>query len=188
MRHHHRQRRHRRYGAWGHSPDLHGWGFWGRRGRFFRPGEVRLALLSLLSEGPKHGYELMRQLEERSGGVYRASAGTIYPTLQQLNDEGLVTSSAENGKRVYQLTGDGERELEEQAAAVRRIWRRADEWGQWGMANAPEAWEITRPAMEVMKAALDAVSHSAGDTERVERVIEILDRAADDLRDLPRDD
>jgi hypothetical protein len=76
----------------------------GRWGRFFGPGEVRLALLSLLREGPKHGYELMKALEGRSGGVYRASAGAVYPALQQLADEGMVTSEQAEGKRTYKLT------------------------------------------------------------------------------------
>jgi len=64
-----------------------GGGPWGW-GRFFGAGEVRLALLSLLENEPKHGYQLMKDLEDRSGGLYRASAGTIYPTLQLLEDEG----------------------------------------------------------------------------------------------------
>ena len=68
------------FGAW---PWTGGMTF-GRR--FFESGEVRLAILSLLSDGPKHGYQLMKDLEERSGGLYKASAGSIYPTLQQLVD------------------------------------------------------------------------------------------------------
>jgi hypothetical protein len=96
-RHHHRHGRHRHgFDAWSAS--------WAGGGRFFGPGEVRLALLSLLSGGPKHGYDLMKRLEARSGGMYKASAGTVYPTLQQLEDEGLVVSEAKEGKRVYQLT------------------------------------------------------------------------------------
>ena len=88
----------------------HGFGIMSRSGRFFGPGEVRLALLSLLTEAPVHGYELMKRLEERSGGVYRASAGTVYPTLQQLEDEGLINSESHEGKKVYRLTDEGERE------------------------------------------------------------------------------
>ena len=65
-------------------------------------GEVRLALLSLLEDGPKHGYQLMKDLEAKSGGLYRASAGATYPTLQQLEDEGLVTSEQAEGRRAYQ--------------------------------------------------------------------------------------
>ena len=67
--------------------------------RFFESGEVRLAILSLLSDGPKHGYQLMKDLEERSGGLYKASAGSIYPTLQQLEDEDLISSDQQSGKR-----------------------------------------------------------------------------------------
>src|SRR6202166_3726157 len=103
-------------------------GMAGLRGRFFGPGEVRLALLSLMSDGPKHGYELMKRLEERSGGVYRASAGTIYPTLQQLEDEGLVLSDLQEGKKVYRLTEAGRTELAAREEAVARIWRRARRW------------------------------------------------------------
>jgi DNA-binding PadR family transcriptional regulator len=156
------------------------------RARFFGPGEVRLALLSLLSERPMHGYELMRELESRSGGMYRASAGTIYPTLQQLEDEGLVTSESQEGKRVYRLTDAGRRELEARAEAVRRIWRRAEDWCEWEHASAPEAWEVARPAMRVVKAALRAVVDAGGDPARIDRVRQILDESAQRLEDLGR--
>src|SRR5512142_2053095 len=92
---------------WSSSADF--WPFsaaFGRR-RFFESGEVRLALLSLLGEGAKHGYQLMKELEERSGGLYRASAGSVYPTLQQLEDEDLIRSEQQDGKRVYSLTEAG---------------------------------------------------------------------------------
>jgi DNA-binding PadR family transcriptional regulator len=75
--------------GWG-DPGHHGGGPWGFRRRFFEPGEVRIALLSLLKDGPKHGYELMKELEARSGGMYKASAGSVYPNLQLLEDEGLI--------------------------------------------------------------------------------------------------
>src|SRR5260370_40350351 len=79
----------------------------GQRGRFFESGEIRLAILSLLSERPKHGYQLMKEMKDRSGGMYRASAGSVYPTLQQLEDEGLIESERENGRRVYEFTVAG---------------------------------------------------------------------------------
>ena len=97
------------------------WGFAGAypwagmafgRQRFFGNGEMRLAILSLLSEGPKHGYQLMKEMQERSGGVYRASAGSVYPTLQQLEDEGMVVAEMQSGRRVFQLTAEGRAELE----------------------------------------------------------------------------
>lgn len=178
MYHHHRSRRQRRRGR--HGP-------WAWRGRFFGPGEVRLALLSLLEEGPLHGYELMRRLEERSGGTYRASAGTVYPTLQQLEDEGLATSESRDGKRVYRLTQDGERELERERESVGRIWRRADDARDWRFAMDPDAAEITRPAFRVIRAAYRAVVRGEYDADQIDRVVEILNRARDDLERLDQD-
>src|SRR5579862_3167539 len=73
--------------------------FGAKHSRFFDTGEVRLAILSLLEAGPKHGYQLMKELQERAGGVYRASAGTVYPTLQLLEDEGMIVSERKDGRR-----------------------------------------------------------------------------------------
>jgi DNA-binding PadR family transcriptional regulator len=95
--------------------------YFGRQ-RFFEAGEIRLAILSLLAEGPKHGYQLMKEMSERSGGTYRASAGSVYPTLQQLEDEGMVRADTQNGRRVYHLTAAGRRELANDPEGVRRIW------------------------------------------------------------------
>jgi DNA-binding PadR family transcriptional regulator len=85
-----------------------GWGggWSGGRGRR-RRGDVRRALLSALTDGPAHGYELMGRLEERSGGLWRPSPGSVYPTLQLLEDEGLVRSSQVDTTRVYELTDAG---------------------------------------------------------------------------------
>jgi DNA-binding PadR family transcriptional regulator len=171
-----RGRHHHRFGAWA----------WAGPGRFFGPGEVRLALLSLLSDGPRHGYDLMKELEARSQGTYRASAGTIYPTLQQLEDEGLVVSETSEGRRIYRLTDAGGRELAAQAERVERIWRRAEAWGEWSHASAPETWEIARPAMRVMKAALRAVARANGDPDRIDRVRDALELTAEELEELAR--
>jgi DNA-binding PadR family transcriptional regulator len=82
-------------------------------GRRARRGDVRAGLLALLAERPMHGYDLIRELEERSGGMWRPSPGSIYPTLQMLEDEGLVTSNEQDGKRVYSITETGKAELED---------------------------------------------------------------------------
>lgn len=164
----------------------HGFGMMARAGRFFGPGEVRLALLSLLTEAPMHGYELMKQLEERSGGVYRASAGTVYPTLQQLEDEGLIISELREGKKVYRLTEEGKRELEESGEAVREIWRRARRWETWRGAFDPDASEIRGPAERLVKAAFRAVAGEHASERRIERVREILQRALRELEELSR--
>jgi DNA-binding PadR family transcriptional regulator len=154
------------------------------QGRFFGPGEVRLALLSMLGEKPMHGYELMRQLEERSGGIYRASAGTIYPTLQQLEDEGLVVADLRDGKKTYTLTDAGRRELGERAESVERIWRRARRWEDWRGAFNPDAAEIRGPAERLVKAAFRAVAGELATHQRLERVREILLRALHELDSL----
>ncbi len=167
--HQRHRRRGRRRGAWG---------------RFFGPGEVRLALLSLLQSGPQHGYELMRQLEERSEGAYQASAGTVYPTLQQLEDEGLARCESRDGRKVYTLTAEGERVVEEESEAIARIWRRAEEWGDWGFVIEPDAAEIVRPALRLARSAYRAVSRAHGDPEIVDRVRDVLERAREEIRGL----
>lgn len=167
-------------GPWSWTPFA-----WGGRARFFESGEVRLAILSLLSEGPKHGYQLMKELEERSGGLYRASAGSVYPTLQQLEDEGLILAEQREGKRVYSLTEAGRAELAKDPEAVRRIWRRAEQWEEWGQFGKPETmgvlWHSVGPLMKsVWKAAARAGRHPGN----LDRIREILDRASHDLEAL----
>mgnify|MGYP001825692529 CR=1 FL=1 len=159
---------------------------WRPTGRFFGPGEVRLALLSLLAERPQHGYELMKQLEERSGGMYRASAGTVYPTLAQLQDEGLVVSDTEEGKRVYRLTDAGREELEENAEIVEDIWQRTEQIGDWGEAFDPEAAELVRPALRLLRTVVKVAARRGDDPEVVDRVREILERARDEIGELRR--
>ena len=161
---------------------------WGGRGgrwsRFFGPGEVRLALLSSLKDGPKHGYELMKELESRSGSMYRASAGAVYPALQQLEDEGLVTSAQLEGKRKYQLTDAGKQELERESETVQRIWRRAEQWGLWAPWMGPEAAEVARPAAEVLKTALRVATRGSGDAACISKIREILERTRKELEAL----
>jgi len=79
----------------------------GRGGRSVRRGNVRLAILSALTDRPMHGYQVIQELERRTDGRWRPSAGSIYPTLQLLEDEGLVTSEELEGRRTYSLTDDG---------------------------------------------------------------------------------
>ena len=150
---------------------------WGRRGRFFGAGEVRIAILSLLAEKPRHGYDLMKALETRSGGSYRVSAGTIYPTLQQLEDEGLIVSENKDGKRVYQLTDPGRAELERGRGTAEDIWRRTMDFRDWGR------W-FAGPLGPLMTATMHAMRQASHDPEMKKRVEEILDRARRELEDL----
>jgi DNA-binding PadR family transcriptional regulator len=140
--------------------------------RFFEGGEVRLALLSLLEEGSQHGYELMKALETRSDGLHRPSAGTVYPTLQQVQDEGLVTSAVgDGGKRIYTLTEADCAVLEAEAEPVAAIWERAkkDEWADWSFALHPDAAEVMKPVFRLMRAAIRSTIKSRS-PERAEQV------------------
>ncbi|HUA86417.1 MAG TPA: helix-turn-helix transcriptional regulator [Bryobacteraceae bacterium] len=154
-------------------------------GRFFDNGEVRLVILSLLEDGPKHGYQLMKEMQERSGGIYRASAGTVYPTLQQLEDEGLIDSEKKDGRRVYSLTEAGRTELARDPEAVKRIWERAESWGDWAEHLSGKTLLIMAGSIKKLtKSALRAAHWAEGNERRQEQVKKILRRAAEDLDDL----
>ncbi len=88
-------------------------------------GEVRAAVLALLAERPMHGYQIIREIEERSGGSWKPSAGSVYPTLQLLADEGVISAEESNGRKIYSLTEAGR----EEAAGVARFERRGQAAG-----------------------------------------------------------
>jgi DNA-binding PadR family transcriptional regulator len=117
--------RHRRHG-FGGGPGFAGPGFrWGRKaGR----GDVRAAIIALLAEEPMHGYQIMTEISERSGGVWHPSPGSVYPTLQSLEDEGLVTATTAEGRRVFQLTEDG-RAVADEAGGRPAPWEEASGQG-----------------------------------------------------------
>ncbi|MEV6931247.1 PadR family transcriptional regulator [Dactylosporangium sp. NPDC051485] len=87
----------------------------------FSHGRLRLYLLKLLNEGPRHGYELIRLLENRFHGLYAPSAGTIYPRLQRMEADGLITHTAEGGRKVYEITPAGVEELQRRARELESL-------------------------------------------------------------------
>ena len=95
------------------GPGPHGPHGPGPRGRRARRGDIRAAALLLLAEEPRNGYGLMQEVEERSGGVWRPSPGSVYPALAQLEDEGLVRSVEHDGRRQFELTDEGRAHVEE---------------------------------------------------------------------------
>ncbi len=153
----------------------------GCKPRFFHPGEVRLAVLSLLAEEAKHGYQLMKEMASRSGGLSSASAGSVYPILQQLEAEGLIESERQAGRRVYRLTPAGRVELEREPEAVRAIWQRAESWGAWAQHMGPAALVLAGPIGALLKSALSAAGRSAGIPVAEDRIRAILRRACRDL-------
>jgi DNA-binding PadR family transcriptional regulator len=94
----------------------------GRRGRRTPRGDVRSAVLALVAEQPRHGYEIIQEIGERTGGVWRPSPGSIYPTVSQLEDEGLVRTEKVEGRRVIHLTEAGTRHVEEHRAELDAVW------------------------------------------------------------------
>jgi DNA-binding PadR family transcriptional regulator len=116
------------FGGPGWGPHRHG------RGRA-RRGDVRLALLRLLAEEPRNGYQLMQAIEERSDGLWRPSPGSVYPTLAQLEDEGLIHSAEPEGTRRFEITDAGRKHLDS----------RADEPAPW----EPAAEDAENPLSEL---------------------------------------
>ncbi|PZE77618.1 PadR family transcriptional regulator [Curtobacterium sp. MCBD17_019] len=120
------------FGPGGFGPGRFGPGFapgfgFGREGRRARRGDVRLAVLGLLADGaengePYNGYGLIRAIAERTGGNWRPSPGSVYPTLQQLVDEGLVRAVGTDGRSTYELTDAGRAEVEARTADIARAW------------------------------------------------------------------
>lgn len=94
----------------------------GPRGPKARRGDVRAAILAVLAEQPMNGYQIIQEVAERSGGVWKPSPGSIYPTLQQLEDEGLVTADAATGRRTFTLTDEGRTYVAEHADEVSAPW------------------------------------------------------------------
>ncbi|MEW2035447.1 PadR family transcriptional regulator [Streptomyces roseifaciens] len=107
-------------------------GPWGRgrggRGGRARRGDVRASILTLLKERPMHGYEMIQEIAERSGGAWKPSPGSVYPTLQMLEDEGLIESASEGGKKLFSLTGAGRAEAE---AGPEAPWEDAGRGVDW---------------------------------------------------------
>ncbi len=151
-----------------------GRGFGGGFGRFghgpaVRRGEVRPAILAVLAEKPMHGYQVMQELRERSGGAWAPSAGSIYPTLQQLEDEGLVQAEERDGRRVFTLTESGRSE----AARVTRGG------APWDTERGREAMDYRAVAGQVMQAAMQVAQ--VGSPAAVERARQLLIATRRDL-------
>src|SRR5262249_40491248 len=95
-----------------------------RRRQMFESGDVKFVILRLLKEKPRHGYEIIKALEEKLGGWYSPSPGTVYPTLQLLEDQGYVRIEESGGKKVYHITPEGERFLDENKSVLDDILER----------------------------------------------------------------
>src|SRR5271170_1853892 len=163
-----------------------GWGRHGRHqfggefgGRLFDTGDLRLVILSYIAEKPSHGYEIMKGIAEQMGGVYTPSAGVVYPTLNQLEDEGFATVISEGGKKQYTITEAGQAELASQRARIDQLLGRIRQMGEtYGSGRAPQ---IMR-ALHNCKLALK-LKFGQGDltTDQIRKIAETLDTAAKEI-------
>jgi len=111
----------------------------GRRGRLFDQGDLRLIMLELIAEAPRHGYELIKSIEEKVGGAYSPSPGVIYPTLTLLEEMGFATVAASDGARkLYAITGEGKAHLDTNRVTLDAIAQRMKQIGDGRDANAPQ--------------------------------------------------
>ena len=154
--------------GWGHpgewGPPMRGWG--GGRRRRMRRGDVRAALLVLLDEQPHTGYSLMEEIERRSDGGWRPSPGSVYPSLQQLEDEGLIRPQEGEGRTPYVLTDEGKAYVAEHREALGEPWAKSTE----GVGE--ERLELRGLVGQIAAATLQV--GTAGDDEQVEKAKELL--------------
>jgi DNA-binding PadR family transcriptional regulator len=161
--------RHAAFGPWGppFEPPGGPWGFRGRgrgRGRA-RRGNVRAAILALLAERPMHGYEMIQELANRTSGMWQPSPGSIYPALQLLEDEGLITSQQTEGKRLFSLTDAGRAESERQPSD-QAPWEEVTEGVN------PAMFDLRRAIFQVGAAVMQVVH--AGSESQQAQALEIL--------------
>ena len=202
-----RRRPHGRHGGWGHGrPGLHhvlwhmGHHFFGHRGpfgrggplddeglpgvpgqgkRFFGRGDLKYALLGLLQERPMHGYEMMKALQERSHGLYTASPGSVYPTLQMLEDRGFVTVSEVEAKKVYSITEAGRAFLAESQRTEREPGHRG--FRHLGEEDAAEIAGVWHDLREIGPLFGQAMRLAASDPEKRRRLRALLTQVRADL-------
>ncbi|WP_053388310.1 PadR family transcriptional regulator [Leucobacter japonicus] len=174
---------HQSFGSFGFTPGAAGeslWeavdqlrsGFEKRAGSRVARGDVRAAVLSLLAEEPMHGYQIIREIEQRSGGSWKPSAGSVYPTLQLLADEGLITAEESNGRKTYALTDAGRDAVAEGEGEA--PWKTAvsgDSPKRHG-ALAQAGFDLAQAAAQVGR---------TGTPEQVTEAVDVLERARREL-------
>lgn len=211
MHHHHRDDRDRgwhfgRHGFRGFGSGFGGFGGsfgpGGKGGRMFRAGkmladgDLKLIVLALLEDGPRHGYDIIKALEERSHGMYSPSPGVVYPTLTFLEEAGYATATSEGNKKTYAITDTGQAHLDANREVVEMVLSGMDKFGQrWAKARAwwegsderssadrdiPGVVEELNDARRTLKAAIAEKIGASADEQR--RVASVLREAASAIR------
>ncbi|WP_173572507.1 PadR family transcriptional regulator [Acetobacter sicerae] len=165
----------RSHGRGGH----HGGGHRGGRHRLFDYGEMRLLVLSLIAENPTYGYELIKTIEEKFGGSYTPSPGVIYPTLTWLEEAGYIRPTAEEGRKSYGITSEGEAFVASNRAALDEILARAARADTEGKGGRRSLSMPVMRGMENLKTALRLRLRNGGlDAEAEAKIATVLDEAA----------
>jgi DNA-binding PadR family transcriptional regulator len=163
--------RHRRHG-FGPGPfgEFGGGPFGGRgrgprgRGRKARRGDIRTAALLLLAEEPRNGYQIMQEVEERSDGAWRPSPGSVYPALQQLEDEGLIRTQGVEGRKLFELTDAGRKLVEERGTDIPAPWEQmGDELSDEAAKLRRLVRDVAYAYAQVMRTGTDAQVAKAGE-------------------------
>lgn len=148
-----------------------------RRRRVFGQGELRLALLALIRDEPRHGYELIKAIEELTGGEYAPSPGAVYPTLQMLEDEGMIAEAeAEGSKKPYEATVDGIAELDSRADEVDTLMQRLSGMGaKREHVRSPDLFRAMGNLASVLK---NRARAGKLDKAAIDEIVDIIDEVA----------
>ncbi len=167
------------WGAGGYARDDEGWNEDGhrRRRRMFGQGELRLALLALVRDEPRHGYELIKAIEELTGGEYAPSPGAVYPTLQMLEDEGMIAEAkADGAKKPFEATVDGIAELDGRADEVEQLMRRLARMGErHSRVRSPDLFRAMGNLASVLK---NRARAGKLDKAAMDEIVDIIDEVA----------
>ena len=155
-----------------------------RRQQWFESGEVKYVILRLLKEKPRHGYEVIKALEEKLGGWYTPSAGTVYPTLQLLEDQGYVRIQEAEGKKVYHITAEGERFLEEHKGTLDEILDRVRDAVRSVAGGA--MGDLNEVFARLAGLAYRHAWRAGPGDEQSRRIVEILKRAVEEIEAVQR--
>jgi DNA-binding PadR family transcriptional regulator len=181
--------RHHRHGGFGFG-GRHGMGGGDmiRAGRMLATGDLRLIALALIAEQPRHGYEIIKVLEDKTAGWYSPSPGIVYPTLTYLEEAGYVTAQTEGAKKLYTITAEGRAHLDENRDFVTAVLERLAAVGQRITRMRRRLGEDERDSMPpLVKAALDNLRDATskrleGDADAEAKIVDILARAAAEVR------
>jgi DNA-binding PadR family transcriptional regulator len=148
-----------------------------RRGTSFQKGDLKYIILDLLKDKPRHGYDIIRELEEQSYGFYKPSPGVIYPTLQMLEEMGYASSTEQEGKKIYSITEEGLKFLEDQSNIADGVRRQMKH--KWSFKNIGRMAMIMREYHE-LEGLLDS-SFRRLDADKAEQIRQILSRAYQEI-------